>query len=67
MKEHELNALVGIVTDPIKCAYNLSNNKDLNEIQRIIRVFEINKEQDNKHKYFSLKNLVAFKLVLSNN
>lgn len=67
MKEHELNALVGIVTDPIKCAYNISTHKELNEIQRIIRIFEINKEQDNKHKYFSLKNLVAFKLVLSNN
>ena len=67
MKEHELNALVGIVTDPIKCAYHLNTAKDLIEIQRIIKVFEINKEQSNKHRSFSVKNLIAFKLVLSNN
>ena len=67
MKEHELNALVGIVADPIKCVYNIKTDKDLIEIQRIIKIFEINKEQDNKHRSFSLKNLVALRLVLSNN
>ncbi len=67
MKEHELNALVGIVADPIQCAYDVSNNKNLQEIQRIIRIFDINKQQRNKHRCFSVKNLIAFKLVLSNN
>jgi len=67
MKEHELNALIGVVADPIRCAYDISNGRNLQEIQRIIRIFEINKQQKNKHKYFSIKNLVAFKLVLSNN
>ncbi len=67
MKEHELNALVGVVADPIKCAYDVSNHKNLHEIQRIIRIFNINKQQQNKHQFFSIKNLVAFKLVLSNN
>ncbi len=67
MKEHELNAYLNVVSDPIKCAYDISNRKNLQEIQRIIRIFEINKEQQNHHKYFSIKNLVALKLQLSNN
>ena len=67
MKEHELNALVGVVSDPIKCAYDIKNPKNVREIERIIRIFKINKEQDIKHKVLSAKNLVAFRMVLSNN
>lgn len=67
MKEHELNTLMGVVSDPISCAYNTSDYKSLQEIQRIIRIFDINNKQKNKHPYLSIKNLVALRLVLSNN
>ena len=67
MKEHELNALMGVVSDPISCVYDISDSKNLREIQRIIRIFDINNKQRNKHKILSIRNLVAFRLVLSNN
>ena len=67
MKEHELNALVGVVSDPINCVYDISSAKNIAEIQRIIQVFNINKTQKNKHKVLALKNLVTLKLVMSNN
>ena len=67
MKEHELNAYLDIIPDPVKSVYSTSSNKDLQEIQRIIRIFDINKQQKNHHKYFSIKNLIALKLQLSNN
>ena len=67
MKEHELNAYLDIIPDPIKSVYSTASNKDLQEIQRIIRIFDINKQQKNHHKYFSIKNLIALKLQLSNN
>ena len=41
--------------------------KDLEEIQRIIRIFNISEEQHNKHAMLSIKNLATFRLVLSNN
>lgn len=67
MKEHELNTIMDVVSDPIKNVYDISSRKNLEEIQRIIRIFKINKEQNNKTKLFALKNLATFKLVLSNN
>ena len=67
MKEQELNTLMSVVSDPIKNVYKIESRKDLEEIQRIIRIFNIAEEQHNKHTMLSIKNLATFKLVLSNN
>jgi len=67
MKEQELNTMMSVVSDPICNVYSIKNRKDLEEIQRIIRIFNISEEQHNKHTMLSIKNLATFKLVLSNN
>ena len=67
MKEEELNATMSIVVDPINNVYKLNSRKDIEEIQRICRIFAISEQQGNKHKMLSIKNLATFRLVLSNN
>ena len=67
MKEQELNTLMSVVTDPVENVYRIRNYKDLAEIQRIIRIFDISEEQHNKHTMLSIKNLATLHLVLSNN
>ncbi len=67
MKEQELNTLMSVVSDPIENVYKINSRKDLEEIQRIIRIFNIADNQHNKHTMLSIKNLATFKLVLSNN
>lgn len=67
MQEHELNTIMDVVSDPIKNVYDISSRKNLAEIQRIIRIFKINEEQNMKTKLFAIKNLATLKLVLSNN
>lgn len=67
MKEQELNTMMSVVSDPICNVYKISSRQDLEEIQRIIRIFDISDNQKNKHRMFSIKNLATMKLVLSNN
>ena len=67
MDEKSMNALFGIVSDPIKNAYDSGSYKNLSEIQRIIRIFEINKKQKSMVKEISARGLVAFKMLVSNN
>lgn len=67
MQEHELNTIMDVVSDPIKNVYDISSYKNVAEIQRIIRIFQINEEQNMKTKMFAIKNLATFNLVLSNN
>lgn len=67
MKEHELNTIMGVVSDPVNNVYDISSRKNLEEIQRMIRIFKIKEEQNIKHRIFTLKNLTTFKLVVSNN
>lgn len=67
MKEEELNATMSIIADPINNVYRLNSRKDIEEIQRICRIFTISEQQRNKHKMLSIKNLATFRLVLSNN
>lgn len=67
MQEHELNTIMGVVSDPIENVYDISSRKNMAEIQRIIRIFKINEEQNMKNKLFAIKSLATFKLVLSNN
>ncbi len=67
MKEQELNTLMSVVSDPINNVYKINSRKDLEEIQRIIRIFNIAEHQHNKHAMLSIKNLATLRLVLSNN
>ncbi len=67
MKEQELNTIMGVISDPIHNVYKTNGRKEIEEIQRIIRIFKINEEQKIKHRMLSIKNLATFKLVLSNN
>lgn len=67
MNEHELNTIMDVVSDPIKNVYDISSHKNVSEIQRIIKIFKINEEQNIKNKLFAIKTLATFKLVLSNN
>ena len=67
MNEAELNAMMSVVADPINNVYKIESQKDIDEIQRMIRIFNISKAQKNKHKMLSIKNLATFRLVLSNN
>lgn len=67
MKEQELNAAMSVIADPINNVYKLETRQDIEEIQRICRIFTIAEKQANKHKMLSIKNLATFRLVLSNN
>ena len=67
MKEEELYATMSVIPDPIKNVYKLDTRQDVEEIQRICRIFAISEQQANKHKMLSIKNLATFRLVLSNN
>lgn len=67
MKEEELYATMSVIPDPIQNVYKLNNRHDIEEIQRICRIFAISEQQGNKHKMLSIKNLATFRLVLSNN
>lgn len=67
MKEEELNATMSVISDPINNVYKLKTRQDIEEIQRICRIFAIAEKQANKHKMLSIKNLATFRLVLSNN
>lgn len=67
MKEQELNTMMSVVSDPIENVYKIESYKDLAEIQRMIRIFNIAQEQHNRHVMLSIENLSTLRLVLSNN
>lgn len=67
MNEEQLNIVLGTISEPIKNKYSLSSRKQIAEIQRIVRIFEINQEQKNKHRMLSIKNLATMRVVFSNN
>jgi len=67
MNERQLNTLMGVIADPANNVYDLSSRKNREEVQRIIRIFNITESQDIKHRLLSIKNLATLKLVLSNN
>lgn len=67
MKEQELNTMMSVVSDPISNVYKFDSRKDIEEILRMVRIFNIAENQHNKHRMFAIKNLATLKLVLSNN
>ena len=67
MNERTINTLFDIVSDPVKNVYVIDNQKQLNEIQRIVRIFNITREQKKISGEISARGLVAFKMLVSNN
>lgn len=67
MKEEELNSTMSVIADPINNVYKFNSRQDIEEIQRICRIFAISEKQGNKHKMLSIKNMATLRLVLSNN
>ena len=67
MNEQQLNVVLGTISEPIENVYSLKTRKQVEEIQRIVRIFKINEEQKIKHKMLSIKNLAMMKVVFSNN
>lgn len=67
MNEEQLNGVLGTISEPVKNVYKLSSRRQVEEIQRIIRIFNINEEQKIKHKMLSIRKLAAMKIVYSNN
>ena len=67
MKEQQLNTVLCTISEPVKNRYILSSRKEVEEIQRIIRIFNITEEQKIKHRMLSIKNLATMKVVFSNN
>lgn len=67
MNESQLNAIMGTTSEPIKNVYKLKSRKEVEEIRRIVRIFNINAEQKNKHLMLSIKNLATMHVVFSNN
>ena len=63
MQEHELNTIMDVVSDPIKNVYDISSRKNLEEIQRIIRIFKINEEQNMKTKQTCFEQQLIYRLV----
>ena len=67
MNEEQLSLVLGTTSEPVNNVYRLNSFKEINEIQRLIRIFNINNEQKNKHKMLAIKNLATMRVVYSNN
>ena len=67
MRELELNTIMGVIADPEKSALNIHDRELVADVERIVRIFEISKTQDIKHRLFAIKNMATMRLMMSNN
>lgn len=67
MNETQLMTMMGVIADPEKNVYDLSNRKNRQEMERIVRIMNISNSQKIEHRMLSIKKLATFKLVMSNN
>ncbi len=67
MTEVELNALFNISAEKVKNVYATNTIKSQEEIRRIVRVFNIAKEQRQTSKKISARSLAAFREILVSN
>ena len=67
MNENQLNIVMDCISDPIKNVYKAETFKEKEEIRRICRVFEVNKQQTKKNKLLSVASLSTIKILLSYN
>jgi hypothetical protein len=61
------NSIFNIVSDPEKNVYELDSVKKIQEILRMVRIFNIVREQRVTSKPIAARGLVAFKMLVSNN
>ncbi len=67
MTEVELNALFNISAEKVKNVYATNTIKSQEEIRRIVRIFNIAKEQRQTNKKISARGLAAFREILVSN
>ena len=67
MTEVELNALFNISPEKVKNVYSTNSIKDVRQIQSIVKVFSIAKEQKETSKSISARSLAAFRAILASN
>lgn len=67
MTEVELNALFNISPEKVRNVYATNTIKNVEEIRRIVKVFNIAKEQRNTSKSISARSLAAFRAILTSN
>lgn len=67
MTEVELNALFNISPERVKNVYATNTVKNVQEIRRIVKIFNIAKEQRKTSKSISARGLAAFRTILISN
>ena len=67
MTEVELNALFNISPDKVRNVYATNTVRSTQEIRRIVKIFNIAKEQRQTSKSISARGLAAFKAILVSN
>lgn len=67
MTEVELNALFNIYPEKVKNVYATNTVKNVQEIQRLAKIFNIAKEQRSTSQSIHIRGLVAFKAILTSN
>lgn len=67
MTEVELNALFNISPERVKNVYATNSLKNIQEIQRIVKVFDIAKKQKEISKSNGVFGLAAFRAILISN
>lgn len=67
MTEVELNALFNISPEKVKNVYATNTIKSQEEIRRIVKIFQIAKEQRESSKKISARGLAAFKAIMISN
>jgi hypothetical protein len=67
MTEVELNALFNISPEKVKNVYATNTIKSQEEIRRIVKIFDIAREQRKTSKKISARGLAAFRAILISN
>ena len=67
MRELELNTVLNIIPDPEKNVYDISTRKSVEEIKRIIRIFNLAEAQKAEKIITATEDAISMNLVLSVN
>ena len=67
MTEVELNALFNICPERVKNVYATNSLKNVQEIQRLVKIFNIAKEQRETSQSIHIRGLLAFRAILTSN
>ncbi len=67
MTELELNALFNISPEKVRNVYATNTIKNVQEIQRIVKIFSIAKEQRKTSQPISARGLAAFRTIMTSN